>query len=164
MKSNNKCIHFSICEHKSYDCYDYCSHYMTEESISAVAYQKGCLFTIMSLKAHHMKVVGMWNYLNLDNYKDMVSEEELKRLKEESASAVNIPWCSNCGALALFEQQESGEYTYCLSNYCPKCGAILNEEIANKSSKDSIKEQSEELNRLHKEIMDNLHKEKSNEN
>ncbi|MBO4543906.1 MAG: hypothetical protein J5725_12090 [Bacteroidales bacterium] len=124
------------------------------------AYDAGYIAALVTMKAHHMQVVAKWDYLNPSVWEGHVSNSTLQDIKD----AAHIPWCTNCGGDALFEKQPNGKYTYCLSNYCPKCGALLNEEIANKSPEDSIKEQMAEINELYNAINDDLQNAKEDGN
>lgn len=116
------------------------------------AYHAGYIAALVNAKAHHMKVVGKWDYLDSEILVGFVSAEELEEIKKSS----HTPYCSICGSSALFKHSDNEEYIYSLSNYCPNCGAILNSEIANKSPEDSVKEQIAELNGLYNDILDDF--------
>ena len=116
------------------------------------AYNAGYIAALVMAKAHHMKVVGQWDFCNPDDYVGHISEAELLALKESA----HIPQCSICGKPALFQAIDKDKYLYALSDYCPSCGAILNPEIANKNPEDSIKEQVSEIqdvyNHMHSDL------------
>ena len=116
------------------------------------AFHTGYIAALVTAKAHHMKLTGKWDYINPEEFKGHVSDEKMKELEADK----DTPYCNVCGESALFKQLEDDTYAYCLSNYCPKCGAILNEEIANKTPEDSIAEQVEEINGLYNSIRDDL--------
>ena len=120
------------------------------------AFHSGYIAALVIAKAHHMKLVGKWDYIVPEEFIGYVSDTELKEMDDSA----NTPYCNVCGESALFKQLEDGTYSYCLSNYCPKCGAILNEETANKLPEDSIREQVEEINGLYNAIRDDLDKAK----
>lgn len=116
------------------------------------AYRAGYIAALVTAKAHHMKVVGEWHYCTPDVFEGYVSDEELEKIKLSS----HVPYCSICGSDALFEQSADGKYVYALTDYCPNCGSIMNPNIANKTSEDSIKEQVSEIqdvyNRIHSDL------------
>lgn len=116
------------------------------------AYRAGYISALMVAKAHHMKVVGEWHYCTPDAFEGYISDEKLEKIKLSS----HVPYCSICGSDALFEQSADGKYVYALTDYCPKCGSIMNPEIANKSPDDSIREQTEQFNELYNCILDDL--------
>lgn len=122
------------------------------------AYDMGYIAALVTAKAHHMKVVAKWGYIDPEEFREYVDDTYFKELEKDA----DIPYCTNCGDPALFKQLENGMYARCLSNYCPKCGAILNEEIANKTPEDSIREQIEEINGIYNAISDDLQKAKEN--
>ena len=68
---------------------------------------------------------GKWDYIDPETFRGYVSDEEMKKFTADK----DTPYCTSCGASALFEKQDNGEYTYCLSNFCSRCGAILNPKL-----------------------------------
>lgn len=116
------------------------------------AYNVGYIAALVMAKAHHMKREGKWDYLDPKLLKRYVSEESLKEIE----ASKDTPYCNICGEPALFQQIEDGTYSYCLSNYCPKCGSIMNPDIANKSPEDSIKEQVSEIQDVYNRMYGDL--------
>jgi len=116
------------------------------------AYNAGYISALVNVKAHHMKVIGKWDYLDSETFVGFVSEEELEEIKKFS----HTPYCSICGSSALFKYSDNEGYIYNLSDYCPNCGSIMNPNIANKTPEDSIKEQTEQFNELYNCILDDL--------
>ena len=116
------------------------------------AYNAGYIAALVMAKAHHMKVVGKWDYFNPDEWVGFVSDKKLAEIK----SLAHIPYCSICAFPALFTKLDTGEYVYSLTNYCPNCGSIMNPDIANKSPEDSVKEQVDEINSLYNHLNDDL--------
>ena len=68
---------------------------------------------------------GKWDYADPEVFRGYVSDEKLKEIE----ASKDTPYCTSCGADALYEKQDDGKYVYCLSNFCPKCGAILNPKL-----------------------------------
>ena len=68
---------------------------------------------------------GEWTYLDTESFKDYLTDKEFRELEDEK----HIPYCGSCGASALFEKQDDSNYSPCLSNFCPRCGAILNPKL-----------------------------------
>lgn len=116
------------------------------------AYHAGYIAALVMAKAHHMKLVGRWDFCNPDEFVGYVSEATMLELKESA----HIPYCSICGKDALFQALDNGTYIYALSDYCPSCGAILNPEVANKTPEDSIKEQVSEIQDIYNRMHDDL--------
>lgn len=90
---------------------------------------------MLKAQAVQMKSVGRWDFCNPDEYVGYVSEATMLALKESA----HIPYCSICGKDALFKSSDNGAYSYALSDYCPSCGAILNQGIYNRMH-DDLKE------------------------